>query len=396
MRRPDWYEPPVNWRDDPEEERKRAMSDKLETRFVPRPHLRAAVADDGVRRLSGYAAKYSILSGDIGAMQGGSSWYEKILPGAFDSVLAKNPDVRLTLAHDPVNTYARTVAGTLQLRSDKVGLRFDATLPETQAARDLHENIRVGNLTECSFVFQNPICEWTKEKDKNGQSIDVRNISAFGNLKDVCVTPTGAYPNTEVHARAVRDAADDESIEDDIAEDEWDLFGPDYDPTSETENHCDNGDCDDARCGCQNRMCRSMSAVDAFHDTLLDRSARRAGPTTNIRTKRVDGKDLPASAFAFVGDPDETETWKLPIHDANHVRNALARFDQTEGLGDKKAEAKAKILAAAKRFGIDAAGDRSSRLIAVSNRIIRDFEKERQADAARERRKRLFNALVMG
>ena len=35
---------------------------------------------------------------------------------------------------------------------------------------------------------------------------------------------------------------------------------------------------------------------------------------------------LPASAFAYV---DAHGRRRLPIHDAAHVRNALARFDQT-------------------------------------------------------------------
>ena len=42
------------------------------------------------------------------------------------------------------------------------------------------------------------------------------------------------------------------------------------------------------------------------------------------KTKAVDGKDLPASAFAYVPDPEKPSTWKLPIHDARHVGAAVA------------------------------------------------------------------------
>ena len=38
--------------------------------------------------------------------------------------------------------------------------------------------------------------------------------------------------------------------------------------------------------------------------------------------------ELDSSDFAF---PKER---KLPIHDASHVRNAVARFDQVEGVSD--------------------------------------------------------------
>jgi hypothetical protein len=78
------------------------------------------------------------------------------------------------------------------------------------------------------------------------------------------------------------------------------------------------------------------------------------------KTKRVAGEDLPHENFAYVGDPEKTDTWKLPIKfstDAKtkrHIRNALARFEQTKGIpADKKDDVKAKIHAAAKEHGID-------------------------------------------
>jgi len=74
----------------------------------------------------------------------------------------------------------------------------------------------------------------------------------------------------------------------------------------------------------------------------------------DAKTKRVAGKDLHASDFAYAGDENDTSTWKLPIHDASHCRNALARFNQTEGIPEgEKAKVKAKIVAAAKKHGIE-------------------------------------------
>ena len=76
---------------------------------------------------------------------------------------------------------------------------------------------------------------------------------------------------------------------------------------------------------------------------------------SDAKTKTVSGTTLHAADFAHVGDPNDPASWKLPIHDASHVRNALARFNQTEGMSSEdKAKAKAKILAAAKTHGIDA------------------------------------------
>jgi hypothetical protein len=57
---------------------------------------------------------------------------------------------------------------------------------------------------------------------------------------------------------------------------------------------------------------------------------------------------LPARDFAF------TKERKEPLVDAKHVRNAIARFDQVEGVTDaERDKAWQKILKAAKRFDID-------------------------------------------
>ena len=57
---------------------------------------------------------------------------------------------------------------------------------------------------------------------------------------------------------------------------------------------------------------------------------------------------LPSERFAF------TKKRKEPITDAPHVRNAVARFDQVEGVTDAERDAAWKrIRAAARKFGIE-------------------------------------------
>ena len=61
-------------------------------------------------------------------------------------------------------------------------------------------------------------------------------------------------------------------------------------------------------------------------------------------------RELPDSVFAF---PDKR---KAPLTDANHVRTALARFDQVQDVTDaERDQAFANILAAAKHYGVDVA-----------------------------------------
>ena len=81
------------------------------------------------------------------------------------------------------------------------------------------------------------------------------------------------------------------------------------------------------------------------------------------QSARAHGKDVPRSGegmstadkdkladreFAF---PDER---KEPLTDARHVRNAIARFNQVEGVSDaKRDKAWKRILAAAKRYDVE-------------------------------------------
>jgi hypothetical protein len=61
-----------------------------------------------------------------------------------------------------------------------------------------------------------------------------------------------------------------------------------------------------------------------------------------------DKNDLPESVFAF---PKQR---KEPLTDADHVRNALARFDQVKGVSDEDRDlAFANIKKAAGHFGVD-------------------------------------------
>jgi uncharacterized protein DUF6582 len=58
--------------------------------------------------------------------------------------------------------------------------------------------------------------------------------------------------------------------------------------------------------------------------------------------------DLSSSTFAF------PEQRKEPLENASHVRNAIARFDQVEGVTDEERnEAWKRIKTAAKKYGVE-------------------------------------------
>ncbi|HEX6489033.1 MAG TPA: DUF6582 domain-containing protein [Candidatus Dormibacteraeota bacterium] len=57
---------------------------------------------------------------------------------------------------------------------------------------------------------------------------------------------------------------------------------------------------------------------------------------------------MPSEKFAF---PKQR---KEPINDASHVRNAVARFDQVEGVSDRERDAAwRRIRGAARKFGVE-------------------------------------------
>jgi hypothetical protein len=103
------------------------------------------------------------------------------------------------------------------------------------------------------------------------------------------------------------------------------------------------------------------------------------------KTSRVAGEDLTSDCFAYVGDPDDTSTWKYPLKfsteakSKSHVRNALARWGQHKGIpSDKEAGVRAKIVAAAKKYGIEVSDEADKVLRAYQFLLEPDLSKAEQ------------------
>jgi hypothetical protein len=84
-------------------------------------------------------------------------------------------------------------------------------------------------------------------------------------------------------------------------------------------------------------------------------SARAAGKRVPRQTEGIstaEENDLSKSAFAF------PEARKEPLTDAAHVRNAISRFDQVEGVSDaERDQAWRRIMKAAKKYDIEVEAD---------------------------------------
>lgn len=286
---------------------------KKEIRTITVAELRAKGGDKP--GIEGYAAVFNKRSENLG-------WFrEEIMPGAFSRALKEDQDVRALVNHNPDKIIGRTKSGTLQLTEDAKGLRFSCDLPDTQDARDLLESIKRGDIDQCSFGFAVRKQTWIDEKDPaTGQMSSVRQLNDV-DLFDVSAVTYPAYPQTSVDVRSLFPDGVPEDVRDHVPE-------------------------------------------------------LRAG-----KTKKVDGVDLTSDCFAFVGDSEDPSTWKLPIKfpgdeekTKSHIRNALARFNQTKGIpADKKAGVWKKIVAAAKKAGVKVSESDSIRSLLTPEQL-RDME----------------------
>jgi hypothetical protein len=79
-----------------------------------------------------------------------------------------------------------------------------------------------------------------------------------------------------------------------------------------------------------------------------DRARGKNVPHRTEGLSTAEKGDLADSKFAF---PEER---KEPLTDARHVRNAIARFDQVEGVSDsERDQAWKRILAAARKYDVE-------------------------------------------
>lgn len=139
--------------------------------------------------IHGYALLFNNLSEDLGGFR------EVISPNALDGVSID--DVKCLINHDFNYIIGRTQAGTLELEVDSKGLKFKCYLPNTSYARDIYENIKAGNVNQCSFFYTLP-----KEKSARTRTVDngeyVQTINQIDELIEVSIVTVPAYKDTSV------------------------------------------------------------------------------------------------------------------------------------------------------------------------------------------------------
>ena len=183
----------------------RSMADVIERRSLnldeiesPTPLLSVETrseegSDNSQEWIVGYAAKFGVLSLDLG------DFVERLDPGAFALVTErrgrKKPlQTRALWNHDANFPLAR-YPETLRLTVDDIGLRYEFPVPDTSYGKDIAANIRANIVKGSSFAFTVGAGgdDWSIEEGRS-----VRTIKRVDSLIDVSPTTFPAYPDADV------------------------------------------------------------------------------------------------------------------------------------------------------------------------------------------------------
>lgn len=323
---------------------------------------------------------------------------ERVKPGTFKKAIQEKQDVRCLFNHDPNNLLGSTGSGTMRISEDSKGLAFSTDLDmRTRVGSDVSNFVDRGDLKGCSFSFV--VTKQTRTEMEEGDKLTINRDIEDVDLFDVGPVTFPAYEGTSVGGRSIsrmelRSLFPD-GIPSNVLARAPEFRGVDGVPDQPSGNISDaptddpeesdvsDGDSPDAtpqtepdECECNCRACYSAECNECdMHMQDCGDSERcgagmrsgRAKRDDNKKTKRVDGEDLPASSFLYVGDPDKTATWSLPWKFStdektkSHLRNALARFSQTNNIpSDKKAGVWKKLVAKCKQYGIHVTDESSS------------------------------------
>jgi HK97 family phage prohead protease len=310
----------------------------VERRFNPasaefRPELRK-VAGSSQPHIQGYGSVFNKLSRNLGG------FVEQVDGQAFRNSMAQGwPDVVCRYNHNDDWLLGTTKAGTCVLTVDGTGLHYDVEVPDTRAGNDVATLTRRGDVTSSSFAFRVPDGGDFWERSNQVGGLPLRTLLDL-ELVDVAPVNTPAYPDATAFVRSAYGAI--ESLARQF----------DADP-AEVRQMMEQGKL-------VSFFKRSDRPSNTAHNTEVSEMANDEG---RAKISTASKNDLPDSAFAYIepgGTKDESgkttprSKRHFPIHDAAHVRNALARIGQGAQFGQ---QALPKVKAAAKKFGIDSSTD---------------------------------------
>lgn len=160
----------------------------IEERFA---NSRFSAPTGDSRQIIGYALTFDSESEDLGGFT------EIISSTALDNT--DFSDVKAWLNHNPdrgILARSKNGKGSLQLTTDKVGLKYAFSSPNSSIGDELLEGLKRSDITQSSFAFTVPENGDTWEKRADGTYL--RTINIIDKLYDVSPVYDPAYSSTSV------------------------------------------------------------------------------------------------------------------------------------------------------------------------------------------------------
>lgn len=148
--------------------------------------------DDGSYKIGGYVNATERESELLYSAKRKKWFKEVVKQGAFTRSLNSGKEIPLLLEHDETRRLADNKAGTLTLKEDQIGLRFDAEIRD----REVYEKVKNKQINNCSFGF--------KPVDQDFEQVDELREKRYLNdleLLEVSLVENPAYAGSLVEVR---------------------------------------------------------------------------------------------------------------------------------------------------------------------------------------------------
>ena len=146
--------------------------------------------------IAGHAAVFDFLSHEL-TMPNGRVFREVVRPGAFAESISRRDDVLARFEHADI--LGRVSNGTLRLKEDERGLRYEIDPPDTSAGRDTVALVRRGDVFGASFAFRVRPGGDSWRYERGGTVRELRSVE----LLDISPVSKPAYTATDVALRSL-------------------------------------------------------------------------------------------------------------------------------------------------------------------------------------------------
>ena len=235
------------------------MANNVEKRYV-HSDLEVRSEEGKPTVIEGYAAVF----GDETVI--GGQFAERVARTAFDGANMSNT---VALFNHDVNQPLARVGHGLALEVDERGLKYRFELGNQSYAKDLEENIRMGNVGTSSFGFTVREDSWERRDD----GLNLRTIEEVDLLFDVSPTTQGAYPTTEVGMRSMELALANEEVlrmEEEEVEDAEEDCGCDQKAIEPVQRAMDKEEEEEEEEGAEEKEEDRRPGVDSDYDGVKD------------------------------------------------------------------------------------------------------------------------------